>query len=65
MFQFEKTAIRKRKLADPDPEDGYWLNKTPQERLQALEFLRQNHHKGDDAAQTFQRVFRITRGKRG
>ena len=64
MFQFEKTPVRKRKLTDPDPDDGYWLTRTPEERLQAVEFLRQSHHKNDDAAQTFQRVYRITRRKR-
>lgn len=64
-FKIDKSFVRKRKLSDPDPDDGYWLNQSPQKRLEAVEFLRQNHHRNDDAARHFHRVLSITRRKSG
>ena len=63
MFDFDKTVIHKRKLTEPSPDKGYWLTRSHLERLEALEFLRQNHHQNDNVANTFQRVSRITRRK--
>lgn len=42
----------------------YWRNKTPQERLAALELLRQNAYGYDDpTASRLQRVLEIVRGE--
>ena len=44
----------------------YWMTKTPQDRLEAIEFLRQQYIKfKDDIQQGLQRVCRITNQKQG
>lgn len=43
---------------------SYWMTKTPQERLEAIEFLRQQYIKfKDDLQPGLQRVCRITNQK--
>lgn len=37
-------VVRRRELHDPDPDRGYWLSRTPAERLAHLEQLRREHH---------------------
>lgn len=46
----------------PDPQDAaYWLSRTPQERLAAVEALRRRIHGDDYAAGGIARVARIIR----
>lgn len=63
MFEFEHTKIRKRKLTDDDPDQAMWLFETPQRRLEALEFIRQNHNGINYATERIQEVHRIIRRK--
>ena len=56
--------FRKRKLRDPKEDPGYWLKKTPEERIQAVETI-QLSNDSQYAKQTFPRIHRITRKKRG
>ena len=56
--------IRKRKLHDPQEDPDYWLKKTPEERIQAVEIIRLSND-SQYAKQTFPRIHRITRKKRG
>jgi hypothetical protein len=60
----DRTAVVKRKLYDPQPESE-WIHESPQRRLEALEFLRQNHSPTEYATGTIQRVYRVTRRKSG
>jgi len=61
----EKT-VKKYHLKDPqqvEDEREYWRNKTPEERLMALEAIRKTWHKlnpeEDGSEQGFRRVIRI------
>lgn len=40
-MRMDKTTMRKFKLGEEPNDLEYWLSKTPLERLEALEFLRQ------------------------
>jgi len=58
--------VKKYHLKDPrqyEDEREYWRNKTPEERLMALEAIRKTWHKlnpkADGAEQGFRRVIRI------
>lgn len=55
-------------LKDPqqyDDEKEYWRNKTPEEKLMALEAIRETWHKlnpnADESEQEFRRVIRIVK----
>jgi len=52
-------VVNKYKLGEEPKESDYWLKKSPEERLIALEILRQQTYTEDDIKQGFQRVFRI------
>jgi hypothetical protein len=55
----DKTAFSVASLADADDEKAYWLSKTPQERLCALEQIRQTLYGYTVADARVQRVFEI------
>lgn len=63
-FQFDHKFVKKRRHRDPEP-DSDWKDESPERRLEALEFLRKNHTPKEYAAETIQRVYRITRKKSG
>jgi len=64
-FSLEKTAISMRGLHDPDDSHKYWWDKTPQERLAALEYLRYHAYGYDPTTDNVPRVLRVVeRGKR-
>jgi len=44
---------------DPGGDRDYWRTKTPQERLLALELLRQIHYGYDPTTERLQRVFEV------
>ena len=56
--------VRKRKLHEPIEELDYWLKQTPEKRIQAVETIRLSNDP-KHAEQTFPRIHRITRKKRG
>jgi hypothetical protein len=62
--KIDKTAFSVGSLRDPSDEKAYWLSKTPQERLQALELMRQIVYGYDPATTRLQRVFEVARGPR-
>ena len=51
-------------LAAPDDSLPYWLSRTPQERLQAVESLRRIFHGADYDAQGLQRVLELAQLER-
>jgi len=61
-YRIDKTAFSVTALSDEiDKEEiKYWLSKTPQERLQALELTRQIVYGYDPSSTRLQRVLTIT-----
>ncbi len=58
-YRMDRTAFSVASLSDPSDEKEFWLSKTPAERLQALEFLRQIVYGYDPATTRLQRVLEI------
>jgi hypothetical protein len=58
--RLDKTAFSVASLHDEDDARSYWLSKTPAERLQALELMRQNIYGYDPSVTRLQRVLTIT-----
>ena len=55
----DKTAFSVVSLNDEPDEKDYWLSKTPQERVQTIELLRQLNYGYDPATARLQRVFGV------
>jgi len=55
----DKTSFSVVSLADEPDEKNYWLSRTPQERLQTVELLRQLNYGYDPATARLQRVFGV------
>ena len=50
------------RASEQPKEREYWLTKTPEERLAALEEIRNEHHAGEDESERrLQRVYRIVK----
>ncbi len=58
-FRLDKTAFSIASLSDESDEKAYWLGRTPQERLQALEWMRQAFFDYDPATTRIQKVLTI------
>jgi hypothetical protein len=61
----DRDAFRVDALGDESDEKAYWHSRTPLERLQALELLRQIHYGYDPATSRLQRVFEVAKLSRG
>jgi len=59
----DKTAFSVASLHDDPDERAYWLSRTPHERLQAVELMRQVVYGYDPASERLQRVFEVTQFK--
>jgi hypothetical protein len=59
-IKIDKTAFTVASLSDPPDEKQYWLSKTPAERLQAVELMRQILYDYNPAITRLQRVFEVT-----
>ena len=58
--KMDKTAFSVMSLAEAAEEDRtYWQSKTPEERLAALELMRQIHYGYDPTTERLQRVLEI------
>ena len=57
--KMDKTAFTIASLFDPSDEKQYWLSKTPAERLEALETMRQIIYGYDPNTTRLQRVLEI------
>jgi len=64
-IKLDKTAFTVASLTDETDEKEYWLSKTPQERLRALEIMRQIIYGYDPSTLRLQRVLTITTLKSG
>ena len=54
-FDLERHSSIKEDLA-------YWLSKTPEDRIEAIEFLRRQYHGSSERLQRFARVIQQTQG---
>lgn len=59
--KMDKSAFSVVSLYEPSDEKEYWLSKTPQERLEAMELMRQIVYGYDPTTERLQRVLEITR----
>jgi hypothetical protein len=58
--KMDKTAFSAMTFAEAAEQDRtYWWSKTPEERLAALELMRQIHYGYDPSTERLQRVLRI------
>jgi hypothetical protein len=64
MYHLDRTAFSVGSLHEESGENGYWQSKTPMERLEALELMRQIHYGYDPASERLQRVIEIVHRKR-
>ncbi len=58
-YKIDKTAFSVTSLLAASDEKECWLTKTPSERLQALEFMRQMIYGYDPSSTRLQRVFAV------
>ena len=61
IWKLDKSTIAISSLQDPTDEIAYWLEKTPQERLEALELMRQIIYGYDPTTSRLQRVLTVTK----
>ncbi len=59
----ERKAFSAGSIFDKSDEKRYWLSKTPAERIQAVELMRQIIYGYDPATTRLQRVFEVTQRK--
>lgn len=64
LMKVDRTALVVTSLHESD-EKKYWLSKTPDERLQALELMRQIIYGYDPATARLQRVLEIAQRRAG
>lgn len=63
-FRVDRSVIQVAKVSDRHSDRAYWLSKTIQERLEALEFLRQLAYGYDPATTRLQRVLEVVKRTR-
>lgn len=59
LFRMDKTALSVASLFDVSDEKEYWLSRTPEERLRAVEFLRRIAYGHDRTSGRLQRVLEV------
>ncbi len=58
--KIQRDALTVASVLEKSDEKSYWLSKTPYERLEALELMRQIIYGYDPSATRLQRVFEVT-----
>ena len=58
-FRMDKSILSVTSLFDESDEKEYWLSKTPHERLEAVELMRQINYGYDPTTAGLQRVFEV------
>lgn len=59
VMRMDKSALSVGSLTEPGDEKAFWLSKTPEERLLALEYLRQVAYGYDPDTTRLQRVLEV------
>ncbi len=62
-LRLDKTAFRVASIFDEPDGKQFWLAKTPYERLQALEVMRQISYGYDPSTTRLSRVFKVARSE--
>jgi len=65
LYKMDKTAFSVGSVFDAHDEKKYWLAKTPHERLQALELMRQVIYGYTPSSARLQRFFEVVNLKEG
>ena len=60
-FQFDKSSFSVTSLNENNSDSNFWLSKTPEERILAVEFLRQLIFNYDPATERLQRFFEVVK----
>lgn len=60
-IRLDKTAFSVASLKDDSDEKAYWLSRTPMERLEAAELMRQVNYGYDPTTARLQRVLEIAK----
>jgi len=63
--KLQRTTFTVASVSDQSDEKSYWLSKTPYERLEAVEVMRQIIYGYDPSATRLQRVFEATQRSSG
>jgi hypothetical protein len=64
-FRIDKTAFSVASLSEESDEKAYWLSRTYEERLQAVELMRQTIYGYDPSSARLQRFFEVAQLARG
>jgi hypothetical protein len=64
-MKIDRKALSVASLLEPSDEKAYWLSRTPYERLEAAELMRQIVYGYDPSTTRLQRVLEIARRSRG
>ena len=59
-FKMDKSVLSVTSLSEESDEKAYWQTKTPQERLEAVELMRQINYGYDPNTSRLQRVLEVT-----
>ena len=62
-FKMDKSVLSVTSLSEESDEKAYWQTKTPHERLEAVELMRQIHYGYDPATTRIQRVLTVAQLK--
>jgi hypothetical protein len=60
-FKMDKQTLTVTSLSEESDEKEYWLSKTPQERLEALELMRQINYGYNPITDRLQRVLEVAK----
>ncbi len=63
-LRLDKTTLTVASLHDEPDDAAFWLSKSPTERFQMTEYLRQMNYGYDPATARLQRVFEVTQRER-
>ena len=58
-LKVDRTALSVGSLRDESDEKAYWMSRTPHERLEAMELMRQINYGYDPATDRLQRVLEV------
>jgi hypothetical protein len=60
-YKLDRGVLETAELTSKSNDRQYWLSKTPDERFEALEILRQIAYRYDPATERLQRVFEVVK----
>jgi len=63
-YRLNRSVLEVTKLSDRQSDRQYWLSKTPEERFEALELLRQVVYGYDPATARLQRILEVVKLER-